>query len=167
MTQPGPQFAEQFAGRLAELLARQQQLSEHLEHILSEERACLLKGSAQELDQITATKPNLMSDLEALAHEQQRMLQAMGFEASGSGLVSALAWCDQDGSLRALHEQTRSRVRACQQSNEENGLIVRQRLDSVRRALGVLQGVEAGAVGLYGPDGQRETLNGRRWLASG
>lgn len=159
------QGPKQFAQTLTGLLQSQLDATERLAELLHKEHLALESARADELDGITARKPELLGELERLIAEQSALLSTLGFDATPAGLRQAVHWCDPDGRLNALQECVAARLSECGSQNNRNGVLVQMRIGFVRRALQSLRGPEY-SDHTYGRDGRCQPQDGRRLLGS-
>lgn len=159
------QGQNQFAQNLRGLLEAQQHLAEQLAELLDRERQALESGRAEQLDEMTLRKPQVLGELEKLISQQSALLSGVGFEANSSGLQQAIQWCDPEGSLNTLHGRVGSLLTDCRTRNNQNGVLVQMRIGFVRRALQSLHGPEH-IDPTYGRDGRSQLEGGGRLLGS-
>lgn len=164
MTVMGP---DQFAAELRRIFDHQLEAAERLSALLSAERTALSQGLADELERIARDKATAIDRLQSLELDLRNRLSGLGFaDDTAEALDRALDWCDPRGDLRRRHADAMQSVIECKRDNQRNGVMVRQRLGYLRRALDVLRNAHAETT-VYGPDGQTEQTAYSRLLAEG
>lgn len=135
---------------IAAVLGEMRQALDQLSQTLEAERAALDGGDIEALGRAGTHKQTLMQQLEQLDAERLLLLR----EQPPAGAAPDPAWADI---VRSLQH--------CQQLNQRNGGITRQRLQLVRRALAVLTGAGADD-GLYDRSGDLHAGTCSRPLAA-
>lgn len=133
--------------------------------LLRQEQELLLGGQADQLLSIADDKNRLSSQLSRLALRRVQAFSAQGF---GSGPAAASEWLNQlpaGAPQRAAWTQLLNLATQARTLNEENGALIRTRLQHNQRALAVLAAASDQAT-LYGPDGQAFAGAGKRHLGS-
>jgi flagella synthesis protein FlgN len=133
-----PQLQHELDDALTAVLGDMRQAVDQLAQVLEAERAALVTGNSEALDQAGARKQALMLQLEQLDAERQQL----GREQTATQSELEPVWA---GIVQSL--------RHCQLLNQRNGSAVNQRLNLVRQALAVLTG-RAGESELYGRSGE-------------
>ncbi len=133
--------------------------------ILEHEQQSLLAGQADPLLSIAEEKNRASAQLSRLSLRRSQALSAQGF---GSGAAATAAWLNQlatDAPPREAWSRLLDLASRARTLNEENGALIRTRLQHNQRALAVLAAASDQAT-LYGPDGQAFAGVGKRHLGS-
>ena len=120
--------------------------------ILQAEQGALVEGEVERLEGMASDKARMAEQLSALAARRSRYLASHGFSTDIQGMAGWLAHSADAKTVsawRVLQELTAT----AQQLNRTNGIIIAARLRHNQQALAALQGA-AGAISLYGPNGQ-------------
>jgi flagella synthesis protein FlgN len=133
--------------------------------ILKHEKESLLADQVAPLLSIAEDKNRATVQLSRLALRRTQALSASGF---GSGPAAIAAWLNQlsvDAPQRASWNRLLEIASRARELNEQNGALIRARLQHNQRALAVLAAASDQAT-LYGPDGQAFAGVGKRHLGS-
>ena len=132
--------------------------------LLQREQRTLQQADISVLISLTNEKAHRMQQLAQMADARKRWLVTFGHTSDRSGIECVLpdypaaseVWKD----LLQLAEMA-------MQLNKINGILTDQRLRYNQQALAVLQAATPRNSGLYGSDGQPQTLSGGRQLGEG
>ena len=124
---------------LGELMARQQTAADALATVLEREQAAI-GADADALLALADEKQALVTQLDTLNQQCQARLQDLGYDCSRDGMAACIAWCDQDGSLRARWDALTERLDACRRQNQVNGMVVERNRHAVQQAIALLTG---------------------------
>lgn len=133
--------------------------------LLRREQDLLLDGQADQLLTIVEDKNRASAQLSRIALRRAQALAAQGF---GSGPNAVDAWLNrasENSPHRAKWTELLELATQARAINEENGALIRTRLQHNQRALAVLAAASDQAT-LYGPDGQAFAGAGKRHLGS-
>jgi flagellar biosynthesis/type III secretory pathway chaperone len=156
----------QCARELGPLYAEQARQAADLLETLERERATLAVGDVEPLENLAERKTAALQALERL-HQKERSIVDSVCGQSGQGSVQAvLDWCDPERQLHESREKAMAAIASCHRQNLQNGVLVQQRLNYVRRALDVLDRADSGHL-IYEADGRTGRHSRNRLLARG
>lgn len=123
---------------------------------LEEERESLQLGDDSRLLYVTGVKTTLLQQLEAFEAERQHLVSQVhaGSPPVPFAMTRALTG---HAAIASAWEEAVELLGYCRTLNQANGAAVELRLRQIRQALQILSGAPASA-GLYGPQGERESL---------
>ena len=133
--------------------------------LLDREQQALLDGPVDQLLPIAQEKNQTASRLNALALRRIEWLAAQGF---GTGREAVAAWLGrlaQNAPPRVAWQTLLELAIRARRLNEENGALIRTRMQHNQQALAVLLAASDQAT-LYGPDGHTLAGPGKRHLGS-
>lgn len=128
--------------------------------ILQAEQGALVESKLERLESLASDKARMAEQLSALAARRNRYLTSCGYTTNASGMAAWLAHSPRTNAVSAWRSLQEA-IATAQQLNHTNGAIIAARLKHNRQALAALQGA-AGAISLYGPNGQSLGLGGGR-----
>ncbi len=129
--------------------------------LLKREQASLSTGSADELLALIAQKDQLAIQINSLAAQRNKSLDAEGFSPDRIGVE---AWCAKHPTEETASNAWTSILALANDArelNRLNGELIQIRLQYNNKALEALQGSKK-TLDLYGPDGQSTTHAHRR-----
>ena len=129
--------------------------------LLKREQASLSTGSADELLALIAQKDKLAIQINSLAAQRNKSLDAEGFSPDRIGVE---AWCAKHPTEETASNAWTSILALANDArelNRLNGELIQIRLQYNNKALEALQGSKK-ALDLYGPDGHSTTQAHRR-----
>ena len=129
--------------------------------LLKREQASLSTGSADELLALIAQKDQLAIQINSLAAQRNKSLDAEGFSPDRIGVE---AWCAKHPTEKTASNAWKSILSLANDArelNRLNGELIQIRLQYNNKALEALQGGKK-TLDLYGPDGQSTTHAHRR-----
>ena len=129
--------------------------------LLKREQASLSTGSADELLALIAQKDKLAIQINSLAAQRNKSLDAEGFSPDRIGVE---AWCAKHPTEETASNAWTSLLALANDArelNRLNGELIQIRLQYNNKALEALQGGKK-TLDLYGPDGQSTTHAHRR-----
>ena len=129
--------------------------------LLKREQASLSTGSADELLALIAQKDQLAIQINSLAAQRNKSLDAEGFSPDRIGVE---AWCAKHPTEETASNAWTSILALANDArelNRLNGELIQIRLQYNNKALEALQGSKK-ALDLYGPDGHSTTQAHRR-----
>ncbi|HEY8606456.1 MAG TPA: flagellar protein FlgN [Noviherbaspirillum sp.] len=133
--------------------------------LLQQEQDCLVAADLDALGALAEEKTRLLARLGELAQARQRALAAAGLEDSEAGMQACLKAAP--AAVRAEWDALMDIARDGKELNRVNGLLIGQHMARNNAALNALQGGDAPAGQLYGPDGQSASSGGSRRLVVG
>jgi len=115
-----------------------------------EEKALIAAQPLAALPEIIAKKTALTERIGGLERERDAKLAALGFPGGFVGMEAAA-----QGDARIAEQWTLlcAAARRAKQGNNNNGVLIRTRMDYNRKALAALQ-IAPSKAGFYGPDGR-------------
>ena len=128
---------------LDDLLRQELESLQSLAALLEQEHDCLLKAAADQLPALTEQKNTLMTRLDSLESERQRLLHGDKAAAEGSPMWASV----------------QARARQVAEANQRNGVMISALVRSTEGALQILRGDPDG-VDLYGSHGQGQSGSG-------
>ena len=114
-----------------------------------EEKALIAASPLETLPSIIEQKTALTERIAGLEKQRDAQLAALGFAGGFAGMESAVT---KKNARRAVEAACAAATRA-KQANNNNGVLIRTRMDYNRRALAALR-VAPAKSGFYGPDGR-------------
>lgn len=150
----------------ADSLAEESQAAQDLLHLLQQEQACLVEASIPQLESLTEQKSGLLTQLSALATQRHAALAAAGYQATESGMQYWVETQAPDAIVRQW-ESLLTSMRAAQETNRTNGLLIHTHLGHNQASLQALQSRHASGDNLYGPSGHSSTRLPGRGLVIG
>jgi flagella synthesis protein FlgN len=130
--------------------------------ILQAEQGALVEGEMERLEVLASEKARMAEQLSALAARRNRSLASRGFSTDTPGMAGWLTH-SADAKTVSAWRVLQELATTAQQLNRTNGTIIATRLKHNQQALAALQGA-AGAISLYGPNGQTLGL-GSGWTS--
>ncbi|SAK42845.1 FlgN family protein [Caballeronia hypogeia] len=118
--------------------------------LVDEEKALIAAQPLPALPGIVENKTVLTERISALEKERDAQLAALGFPTGFVGMEAAAAG---DGPLAEQWALLTAAARRAKQGNNNNGVLIRTRMEYNRKALAALQ-VAPSKAGFYGPDGR-------------
>jgi flagellar biosynthesis protein FlgN len=118
--------------------------------LAQEEKALIAAQPLNELPGIIESKTALTERIAALEKQRDVHLAALGLPAGGPGMEAA---SDGDAAIAEQWALLRAAARRAKHSNNNNGVLIRTRMEFNRKALLALQ-VSPAKSGFYGPDGR-------------
>lgn len=105
--------------------------------------------------------------IEQIEQQRHEVLAAFKFDQDSKGFEACIAWCDDEaGQLAALYAQLVENLVQLQHAIQLNNLLINKGRDRLRRSIGILTGLGAGANHkTYSSSGQTEQSLGRRDIA--
>lgn len=118
--------------------------------LVHEEKALIAAQPLDMLPGIIENKTALTERIAALEKERDAQLHALGLPAGFVGMETAA-----DGDTRIAEQWSRlcDAARRAKQGNNNNGVLIRTRMEYNRRTLAAMQ-VSPAKAGFYGPDGR-------------
>ncbi|VXC55631.1 FlgN family protein [Burkholderia sp. 8Y] len=115
-----------------------------------EEKALIAAQPLAALPEIIGEKTALTERISGLEKERDAHLNALGFPGGFAGMEAAA-----EGDARIAEQWTLlcAAARRAKQGNNNNGVLIRTRMEYNRKALAALQ-VAPSKAGFYGPDGR-------------
>lgn len=142
------------------------QAADSLFQLLKQEQAALVDADVERLGKLTEEKAKAAAQMSQMAKRRHGLLAAAGFEATELGMQS---WIDSPNASAADKKAWNALlevVKAANELNRVNGLLIGQHIARNQAALNILQGnSESG--GMYGPNGQSSAKIGSRRLVVG
>ncbi|WP_248320717.1 MULTISPECIES: flagella synthesis protein FlgN [unclassified Caballeronia] len=118
-----------------------------LEH---EEKALIAAQPLAALPEIIGQKTALTERISGLEKERDAHLNALGFSGGFAGMEAA---AEADTRIAEQWKLLCAAARRAKQGNNNNGVLIRTRMEYNRKALAALQ-VAPSKAGFYGPDGR-------------
>lgn len=146
---------------LLKTLATEAGLVQQFVELLRREQTILTNGDTGVLPEVVQDKDRLAEELGRLGSLRNESLTAQGFTPDRAGMEK---WCDaypdkaKAGELWASLLASATEARAL---NQQNGELIRMRMQFTGKALEILQGRDK-ALELYGPDGLSSSHGNRR-----
>ena len=132
--------------------------------LLQREQRTLQQADISVLISLTNEKAHRMQQLAQMAEARRRWVAAFGHTSGHSGIEHVLP--DYPAATEVWKDLLQLAEMAVQ-LNKINGILIDQRLRYNQQALAVLQAATPRNSGLYGSDGQPQTLSGGRQLGEG
>jgi flagella synthesis protein FlgN len=121
--------------------------------LLREEQQALVRGDLERLASFAESKTIHLFELTRLGEQRLQWLREKGLTADRAGMDRLLrAHAGSAPQVRAAWQQLVDLTKTAQQLNETNGVLIRSRLTTAQRALGVLMSA-ANIAGAYASDG--------------
>jgi flagellar biosynthesis protein FlgN len=120
------------------------------EELLATEEKALIAAQPDALPGIIQNKTALTERIAALEQERDGRLTDMGLPKGAAGMDAAAA---SDARITEQWALLRAAARRARQGNNNNGVLIRTRMEYNRKALAALQ-VAPAKTGFYGPDGR-------------
>ncbi|KND60881.1 Flagellar biosynthesis protein FlgN [Candidatus Burkholderia verschuerenii] len=120
------------------------------EALLVTEEKALIAAQPDALPGIIEKKTALTERIAALEQERDSRLTEMGLPQGAAGMDAASAG---DARITEQWALLRAAARRARQGNNNNGVLIRTRMEYNRKALAALQ-VSPAKTGFYGPDGR-------------
>lgn len=152
-------------GTLQSAVAQEAALLSRFIALLQEEQAVLQEGQADRLPAIAKQKTMLYEELNAAALQRNTLLKAAGLNIDKAGMDAWFAAHSTEKALQLAWRQLLKAAEEARQLNEQNGLIIKLRLQATGDALSVLHHQAQGRT-LYGRDGQSSAISGYRLIDS-
>jgi flagella synthesis protein FlgN len=133
--------------------------------LLEEEREALRSGTDEQLLSISSFKNRSCDRLQTLSAQRAA---AVATQASGKGREAITLWLARfppDLPIRVAWSELIALTSRAQALNDENGALIRARIQHNRQALAILQD-RTDSAGVYGADGQTRVDGTRRQLGS-
>lgn len=134
--------------------------------LLKQEQAALVDADVERLAGLTEEKSKLASQMAQLAKQRHGLLAAAGFEATETGMQAWLNSAHASATDKRAWSDLLAVVKAANELNRLNGLLIGQHMARNQTALNILQGDTENS-GIYGPNGQSATKIGSRRLVVG
>jgi flagella synthesis protein FlgN len=133
--------------------------------LLEEEREALRSGTDEQLLSISSSKNRSCDRLQTLSAQRAA---AVATQVSGKGREAITLWLARfppDLPIRVAWSELIALTSRAQALNDENGALIRARIQHNRQALAILQD-RTDSAGVYGADGQTRVDGTRRQLGS-
>lgn len=118
--------------------------------LADEEKALIAAQPLPALPSIIENKTALTERISSLEKTRDAHLNALGFPAGFIGMEAAAAG---DGAIAEQWALLTAAARRAKQGNNNNGVLIRTRMEYNRKALAAMQ-VAPSRAGFYGPDGR-------------
>ncbi len=132
--------------------------------LLQREQRTLQQADISALISLTNEKAHQMQQLAQMADARKRWLVTFGHASDRSGIECVLP---HHPAASEVWKDLLQLAEMAVQLNKINGILIDQRLRYNQQALAVLQAATPQNSGLYGSDGQPQTLSGGRQLGEG
>lgn len=150
----------------ADSLEAEVRIAHALLTVLQQEQAHLIDASIPELETLTQEKSSLVAQLSSLAASRHEALAATGYQATESGMQY---WMETraEAVVADTWQTLLDAMRAAQEMNRTNGLLITTHLGHNQASLNVLQSKDSDSGNLYGPSGHASTRLAARGLIIG
>lgn len=130
------------AQALHDLMRRERDGLERLRAVLGDEHVALTTRDTAQLEKLTAAKQALLEELEQLGRTRQGVLAQAGVTLDRSGFETLLSrFSGSEGrELTEAWQAIQEVLRACQEQNRINGLVLDASHRATQQALGILLG---------------------------
>lgn len=145
-------------------IASERDATQHFIDLLQREQRTLQQADISALISLTKEKTERIQQLAQMADVRKRWLAAFGHTGDHSGIERVLP--DYPAASEVWKDLLQLAEMAVQ-LNKINGVLIDQRLRYNQQALAVLQAATPQNSGLYGSDGQPQSLSGGRQLGEG
>ncbi len=133
-------------------------------YLLQSEQDILVRGDVDGLATLASDKADKIDLLALFGEQRNRYLGAQNLARSAAGMAT---WLGRNPGFATavgkLWRELLDKAETARQINEDNGVLIENRLQQNRHKLAVLQSAAA-SNGLYQPDGQVRPLGGARSL---
>jgi flagellar biosynthesis protein FlgN len=133
--------------------------------LLEREQRALTNGDAEALMPLADEKNRLTERLHSLGQQRAEWFVAHGYGGDHNAIGAWLQRTSQDGSTSGNWQQVLDLATRARTINEENGTLIRMRMQHNQRALAILLAASNRAA-LYGPDGQTRGAAEKRHIGS-
>jgi len=125
---------------LLALLGRQTDELEAINGYLGDIKAAISEGDTEVLNALLTQQRIPIAEMDDLESQRHRLLDIYGFQADREGLLSCIAWCDDQEILSRQYELFRQALLRLQRGIQVNSLLVNKGRERVRQSLQLLVG---------------------------